>query len=107
MVPGFICNVCAVGPGCHLDRRCRYVLTELHPLTSGLMAKPTRDIQVAWMAAVDTRIKLLVSHSKPSLTSQTSIFSQLLPIKLGAYEQILHAKVTDLRAIETNALRKF
>lgn len=60
------------------------------------MAKPIGDIQTAWLAAVDNRIKLL-----------TSIFSQLLPIKLGAYEPILHAKVTELRVKETNALRKF
>ncbi|KAJ7827386.1 P-loop containing nucleoside triphosphate hydrolase protein [Mycena leptocephala] len=52
--------------------------------------------QKAWLKAIDARIKLL-----------TSILNQLLPIKLGAYESALAAKINALRALETRALRGF
>jgi len=74
------------------------------------------------MGAIDQRIKLLVSRvdaeekrgnretdiSLPFLRfAQTSVFSQLLPIKLGAYEKPLMAKVAGLRFKETLELRGF
>ncbi|KAJ6476005.1 P-loop containing nucleoside triphosphate hydrolase protein [Mycena vitilis] len=52
--------------------------------------------QKAWLKAIDVRIKLL-----------TSVLGQLLPIKLGAYEPALAAKINALRAAETAALRTF
>ncbi|KAJ7747833.1 P-loop containing nucleoside triphosphate hydrolase protein [Mycena metata] len=52
--------------------------------------------QKAWLKAIDARIKLL-----------TSVLNQLLPIKLGAYEVPLAAKVNALRALETQALGRF
>ncbi|KAJ7644824.1 P-loop containing nucleoside triphosphate hydrolase protein [Roridomyces roridus] len=52
--------------------------------------------QKAWLAAIDNRIKLL-----------TSVLSQLLPIKLGAYEPALATKINGLRAAETHALKRF
>ncbi|KAJ7886118.1 hypothetical protein B0H14DRAFT_3856642 [Mycena olivaceomarginata] len=50
----------------------------------------------AWLKAVDVRIKLL-----------TSVLGQLLPIKLGAYEAVLGAKINALRELETKALGSF
>ncbi|KAJ7031461.1 P-loop containing nucleoside triphosphate hydrolase protein [Mycena alexandri] len=52
--------------------------------------------QKAWLKAIDARIKLL-----------TSVLNQLLPIKLGAYEVPLAAKVNALRALETQTLGRF
>ncbi|KAJ7164516.1 P-loop containing nucleoside triphosphate hydrolase protein [Mycena filopes] len=52
--------------------------------------------QKAWLMAIDARIKLL-----------TSVLNQLLPIKLGAYEVPLSAKVNALRGAETRALGRF
>ncbi|KAJ7676688.1 P-loop containing nucleoside triphosphate hydrolase protein [Mycena polygramma] len=52
--------------------------------------------QKAWLKAIDVRIKLL-----------TSVLGQLLPIKLGAYEPALSAKINALRGAETAALRAF
>ncbi|KAJ7747845.1 P-loop containing nucleoside triphosphate hydrolase protein [Mycena metata] len=52
--------------------------------------------QKAWLNAIDARIKLL-----------TSVLNQLLPIKLGAYEVPLAAKVNALRALEAQALGRF
>ncbi|KAJ7751884.1 P-loop containing nucleoside triphosphate hydrolase protein [Mycena maculata] len=52
--------------------------------------------QMAWLAAMDIRIKLL-----------TSVLGQLLPIKLGAYESALERKINALRKIETRAFRHF
>ncbi|KAF7344045.1 hypothetical protein MVEN_01694000 [Mycena venus] len=52
--------------------------------------------QKEWLKAVDVRIKLL-----------TSVLGQLLPIKLGAYEAALEAKINALRKLETQALRSF
>ncbi|KAF7334709.1 hypothetical protein MVEN_02301600 [Mycena venus] len=52
--------------------------------------------QKAWLKTVDTRIRLL-----------TSVLSQLLPIKLGAYEAALSAKINALRKRETDALWAF
>ncbi|KAK7008519.1 hypothetical protein R3P38DRAFT_2643731 [Favolaschia claudopus] len=52
--------------------------------------------QRAWLAAIDTRIKLL-----------TSTLNHLLPIKLGAYTHPLSARVNALRLIEARALRRF
>ncbi|KAJ7164480.1 hypothetical protein C8R46DRAFT_313109 [Mycena filopes] len=52
--------------------------------------------QKAWLKAIDARIKLL-----------TSVLNQLLPIKLGAYEVPLSAKVNALRGAETRALGRF
>ncbi|KAJ7759637.1 P-loop containing nucleoside triphosphate hydrolase protein [Mycena metata] len=52
--------------------------------------------QKAWLKATDARIKLL-----------TSVLNQLLPIKLGAYEVPLVAKINALRTVETQALGRF
>ncbi|KAJ7164505.1 P-loop containing nucleoside triphosphate hydrolase protein [Mycena filopes] len=52
--------------------------------------------QKTWLKAMDARIKLL-----------TSVLNQLLPIKLGAYETPLAAKITALRGAETLALGRF
>ncbi|KAJ7215431.1 P-loop containing nucleoside triphosphate hydrolase protein [Mycena pura] len=52
--------------------------------------------QKAWLHAIDVRIKLL-----------TSVLSQLLPIKLGAYETALAEKINALRKLETEALGHF
>ncbi|KAF7360011.1 hypothetical protein MVEN_00728700 [Mycena venus] len=52
--------------------------------------------QQAWLKAIDIRIKLL-----------TSVLGQLLPIKLGAYEAALEAKINALRQLETKAQRRF
>ncbi|KAJ7848264.1 hypothetical protein B0H14DRAFT_2583113 [Mycena olivaceomarginata] len=52
--------------------------------------------QKAWLKAVDVRIKLL-----------TSVLGQLLPVKLGAYEAALSAKINALRELETKALGSF
>ncbi|KAJ6476003.1 P-loop containing nucleoside triphosphate hydrolase protein [Mycena vitilis] len=52
--------------------------------------------QKVWLKAMDGRIKLL-----------TSVLGQLLPIKLGAYESALSAKINVLRGAETAALRAF
>ncbi|KAJ7216700.1 P-loop containing nucleoside triphosphate hydrolase protein [Mycena rebaudengoi] len=52
--------------------------------------------QQAWLKAIDIRIKFLAS-----------VLGQLLPIKLGAYESALEAKINTLRKIETEAQRRF
>ncbi|KAF7364178.1 hypothetical protein MSAN_01077100 [Mycena sanguinolenta] len=52
--------------------------------------------QKRWLAAMDIRIQLF-----------TSVLGQLLPIKLGAYEDALSAKITALRMRETAAYRSF
>ncbi|KAK7045035.1 P-loop containing nucleoside triphosphate hydrolase protein [Favolaschia claudopus] len=52
--------------------------------------------QRTWLAAIDTRIKLL-----------TSTLNHLLPIKLGAYTHPLSARVNALRMNEARALRRF
>ncbi|KAJ7788604.1 P-loop containing nucleoside triphosphate hydrolase protein [Mycena olivaceomarginata] len=49
--------------------------------------------QAEWLKALDVRIKLI-----------TSVLGQLLPIKLGAYEAALEAKIS---ALETDAFRTF
>ncbi|KAL7413440.1 P-loop containing nucleoside triphosphate hydrolase protein [Mrakia frigida] len=63
---------------------------------TGTLAKSVGASQTAWMSCVDKRIRLL-----------TSMFSQLLPIKLGAYENPLMEKARVLRLSETVALRHF
>ncbi|KAF8171015.1 P-loop containing nucleoside triphosphate hydrolase protein [Mycena galopus ATCC 62051] len=55
-----------------------------------------QNAQKVWLKAIDVRIKLL-----------TSVLGQLLPIKLGAYEAALEAKINALRALETAARRRF
>ncbi|KAJ7827389.1 P-loop containing nucleoside triphosphate hydrolase protein [Mycena leptocephala] len=62
----------------------------------GTISRFVGAAQKAWLKAIDARIKLL-----------TSILNQLLPIKLGAYESALSAKINALRALETHALRGF
>ncbi|KAJ7359935.1 P-loop containing nucleoside triphosphate hydrolase protein [Mycena albidolilacea] len=52
--------------------------------------------QTEWLKALDVRIKLI-----------TSVLGQLLPIKLGAYEAALEAKINALRKLETDAFRVF
>ncbi|KAF7338983.1 hypothetical protein MVEN_01974500 [Mycena venus] len=78
---GFLCDVCAVSVYC-----CAYWM---HDRFVGAAQK-------AWLKAVDVRIKLL-----------TSVLGQLLPIKLGAYEPALSAKINALRGLETNALKGY
>ncbi len=63
---------------------------------ASLFAGPAGRSQKVWMSAIDQRIKLL-----------SSMFYQILPIKLGAYEKIFIAKVTKLRNQEINVLKRF
>ncbi|KAJ7465565.1 P-loop containing nucleoside triphosphate hydrolase protein [Mycena latifolia] len=71
-----------------------YIIT-LISVTSSI-SRFVGDAQKEWLKAVDVRIKLL-----------TSVLSQLLPIKLGAYEASLETKINALRKLETRALRSF
>ncbi|KAK7018259.1 P-loop containing nucleoside triphosphate hydrolase protein [Favolaschia claudopus] len=52
--------------------------------------------QKRWLEATDGRVRVL-----------TSVLSQLLPIKLGAYSPALAAKITELREVEARALGRF
>ncbi|KAF7344066.1 p-loop containing nucleoside triphosphate hydrolase protein [Mycena venus] len=64
--------------------------------TTSFVSRFVGAAQKVWLKAVDSRIKLL-----------TSVLGQLLPIKLGAYEAALEAKINALRQRETEALGKF
>ncbi|KAJ6526464.1 P-loop containing nucleoside triphosphate hydrolase protein [Mycena capillaripes] len=63
---------------------------------TGSVSRFVGATQKEWLEAVDVRIKLL-----------TSVLGQLLPIKLGAYEDSLEAKINALRKRETKALGSF
>ncbi|KAJ7683495.1 hypothetical protein B0H14DRAFT_3177101 [Mycena olivaceomarginata] len=67
--------------------------------------------QKAWLKAVDVRIKLLVrlslSFSATNEGTLTAIPCRPLPIKLGAYEAALGAKINALREIEIKVLGSF
>ncbi|KAK7017726.1 P-loop containing nucleoside triphosphate hydrolase protein [Favolaschia claudopus] len=63
--------------------------------TSGI-SRIVGAAQRGWLEATDGRVRVL-----------TSVLSQLLPIKLGAYSPALAAKITQLREVEARALGRF
>ncbi|KAJ7737650.1 P-loop containing nucleoside triphosphate hydrolase protein [Mycena olivaceomarginata] len=71
-----------------------FVLVPLSP--SGSISRFVGAAQAEWLKALDVWIKLI-----------TSVLGQLLPIKLGAYEAALEAKISALRKLETDAFRTF